>query len=497
MDPNESHLNAEVVMGGESGNVIDEPPFHILFLGNWSGDGSKTAVAERRRIEIDRDNFDETIAKLDVRLNLEFEGGRSLDLEFSELEDFHPDQLFRRVSAFGELRDLRRRLNSESTFGSASREAKAMFEISESRYDAGEVRESAPLADNLLDAILSGGAGEKNPAGSHVSADLNKLVEGLVRPHLVSIDEGDQAQLLAAVDQATSELMREILHNKRFQELEAAWRGLYFLVRRTETSSDLKIFIFDLSKDELLEDLRSAESLNETMSFRNLVAKPIQDGEPYAALFANYAFAPEVDDIAALMRISAIAAAGTSPFISHMRPDVLGVRSLSENPDAKLWGISPDTAVGKSWQTLQLQADAESLGMVIPRFLVRLPYGSDTDPAECFDFEEFDGVPTHDDYCWANGSFVAAHLLAETFSRSGWDMSRTFVQDVERLPVHVYQDGTESIYKPCAEILMTQEGAERLMKFGLMPLISYKNTDRIKLGRFQSVADTALKGRWR
>jgi type VI secretion system protein ImpC len=56
----------------------------------------------------------------------------------------------------------------------------------------------------------------------------------------------------------------------------------------------------------------------------------------------------------------------------------------------------------------------------------------------------------------------------------------------------------EKIYQPCAEVLITQAAAERLMEHGLMPLISYKNTDHVKLGRFQSIADpvTALRGRW-
>ncbi len=496
MDPNESDLIAEIVMGGETGNVIDEPPFHILFLGDWSGDANKAALAARRVIEIDRDNFDETIERLKVRLDLDLEGGRRLELEFSELEDFHPDQLFRRVATFGELRDLRRRLNNESTFNSAAREAKAMFEIDEVEGLPAPARQDSSGADGLLDAILSGESGEKPPAGSHISSDLNKLVKNLIKPHLLSIDEGDQDQLVATVDTATSELMREILHHRRFQELEAAWRGLYFLVRRTETDSDLKIFVVDVSKDELLDDLKSAGSPDETFAFKTFVKNPTEKGEPYAAVFANYGFAPDVDDIAGLMRIAKIAPAGQCVFISHMRPDALGVHSLADSEMAN-WDLTTETASGKLWGALKLQEGANSLGMVIPRFLARLPYGADTDPAETFAFEEFDGIPQHDNYLWANGSFVAAQLLADTFRRSGWDMSRTFSQDVDRLPVHVYKDGTESVYKPCAEVLMTQEGAERLMKFGLIPLISYKNTDKIKLGRFQSITDTALKGRWR
>ena len=77
-------------------------------------------------------------------------------------------------------------------------------------------------------------------------------------------------------------------------------------------------------------------------------------------------------------------------------------------------------------------------------------------------------------------------------------MDRRFLQDVENLPLYMYDSDGEKIYQPCAEVLFTQIAAERLMEHGLMPLISYKNTDRVKLGRFQSIADpvTSLRGRW-
>jgi type VI secretion system protein ImpC len=75
-------------------------------------------------------------------------------------------------------------------------------------------------------------------------------------------------------------------------------------------------------------------------------------------------------------------------------------------------------------------------------------------------------------------------------------MGRALKQDIEGLPVHVYKDGTETVFKPCGEVLLTEDACNKLMEHGLMPLISFKNTDRVKLARFQSISDTALKGMW-
>jgi type VI secretion system protein ImpC len=494
-------LEAEFTFERDRTGAIVEPPFRILMLGDWGGDAEKRPLAERKPIEIDRDNFDEVVAQLKTRANLDFGDGSSLTLEFASLDDFHPDEIFRRVPMFSELRDLRKRLKSPDTFNSAAREARQVFGIkgSEPVVTASGVEE-AP-ADNLLDAILSQPSGGAAAPKRGASGELGNLVKELVRPHLVSVDEDEQATLVSAVDAATSQLMRRILHHRRFQELEAAWRGLFFLVRRTETSTDLKIYVLDASKDEIAGDVKSAKDLTETIIHRVLVTDAIEtpDADPWAFVGGNYAFSPGVDDVAALMRISKICAAANAPFVGHMRPDVLGVHSLHDHADPSEWKTGTDSDPAKLWFALRGQAESRYLGMTVPRFLCRLPYGAETDPLENFSFEEFDGGPTHDDYCWANSSFVSAMLHAQSYSESGWDgMGQRLLQDADGLPVHVYKSGGETIHKPCAEIQMTDTGVEKLMEFGLTPLISYRAADRIKIARHQSITDppTALRGRW-
>lgn len=487
-------LETAVTLESSKTGIVDEPPFRILVLGDFSADGEKRDFDERKPIEIDRDEFDDVLGKLKVRLDLDFENDTILPLEFAELDDFHPDAIFRKVPMFSELRELRKRLKAEDTFYAAAREVRDRFNIERSKEVEPAVVEEAP-AEDLLSAILSKPSGGAPAPKPRTSSDLGNLISDLVRPHLVSVDEDEQSGMLRAVDEATSGLMRNILHHKKFQELEASWRALYFLVRRTETSTDLKIYILDVSKDELAADLKAAGSLDETVLYRHLV-KDAYDADPWAVVAGDYAFMPDVDDVATLMRISKIGSIANAPFISHMRPDLLGVHSLFEKNNVRDWNFGEDGNAGKLWSALCDQTDAAYLGMTIPRFLVRLPYGADTEPLENFNFEEFLNAPVHDQYCWANTAFVATQLLAESFSAYAWEMGRALKQDVEDLPVHIYKDGTETIYKPCAEVLLTEDACNKLMDHGLMPLVSFKNTDRVKLARFHSIADTKLKGRW-
>ncbi|MGH9819890.1 MAG: type VI secretion system contractile sheath domain-containing protein, partial [Pyrinomonadaceae bacterium] len=463
MAPSDSDFEAKFSMESDRGGIIDEPPFRILALGDWSGNAEKRDILSRRPVEIDRDNFDGVMSKLGTSLELDLQGDGAdpITLRFTELDDFHPDRIFGQVPLFADLRDVRRRLKNEDTFYEAAREVRSWFpkeeaaptETSQPDIVAESSNEEPP---DLLGQILdqpTGGAMPK-PSRSPEAQELNSLLRELVRPHLVRVDEDERAPLIAAVDGATGELMRKILHDHKFQALESAWRGLFLMVRRTETDTDLSIKILDLGKQELADHLKAADSLSNTILYKTLIADAIETpgGEPWSLIVGAYDFSPNVDDVATLVRISKIAAGAGSPIISHMRPDVLGVHSLNGNADPKGWDMTTNAEAGKLWYALRSVPEAEYLGLVIPRFLARLPYGSDTEPLEAFSFEEFDGEPSHDRYLWANAAFVCGLLLAQTFREHEWEMGTKLKQDLDGLPQHIYKLDGEPVYTPCAEV---------------------------------------------
>lgn len=510
MATSDGDLQMEFTMERERGGVVNEPPFRMLVLGDWSGDGARPDLAARGLVTVDRDNFDAVMDRLgtSLRLHVHGEGSDPITLRFSELEDFHPDRIFGQVPLFSDLRDLRRRLKSEDAFNEAAREVRSWFAAAEK--PAAEAAEpetpgaaSSDGPQDLLGQILAHPGGGAVPVRSRSieSGELNALIVDLVRPYLVRVDEDEQAKLVAAVDSATGNLMRKILHDRKFQAFEAAWRGLFFMVRRAETDSGLSIHILDVTKEELSDSLSSVSDLSATALYKTLVTDAIETpgGEPWAVTIGGYDFLPNVDDVATLVRIAKISAAAGAPFISHMRPDVLGVRSLHENTDPKSWDLSTDADAGKLWFALRSVPEAGYLGLAIPRFLARMPYGADTDPLESFSFEEFLDSPVHDGYLWANPGFACGTLLAQSYSEFGWEMGGgRFSQDLERIPLHVYKRDGETVHTPCAEVQLTDRACDLLLEYGLMALVSYKNTDHVRLARFQSITDpvTKLNGRW-
>ena len=294
--------------------------------------------------------------------------------------------------------------------------------------------------------------------------------------------------------------MQTILHHPDFQAIESAWRALRFLVYRLETDALLKVYLLDISKDELAADLSASDDLETTGTYRLFVeqATGIPGGEPWAVLAGNYTFDKTRDDAEILGRMAIIARLAGASFITAADDHFLGCDSLADTPDSDDWKRSVDAEDRQAWEALRGFPDVTYLGLVLPRFLLRLPYGEASDPVDYFDFEEMLEGSVHANYLWGNPSFACALLLAQAFGRYGWNLRPGVIQDIESLPLHVYKKQGESVIKPCAEVVFTEKSMEKILNFGLMPLLSFKNRDMIRLARFQSIADplTQLSGPW-
>lgn len=501
--------------GGDSSGArpTSEAPFCIAILGDFSGRANRgvcdpRTVAKRRAVLVDRDNFDEVLSRSGAEILLPMGDGPGLQLRFSELEDFHPDHIFQSLEIFGKLRKLRGRLQDSSTFQEAAEELGLR-----SGGSVPEPKESDPspvvapsavklasgsLLDEMIEQTEVRGVTDR-PRRS--SGDIGEFARRVVAQHLVSTPDPRQPEVLAVVDRAIGGLMRAVLHNPDLQALEAVWRATFLLVRQLETGSQLKLYLIDISKQELAADLlstnnSSAKDLRDTGVYRLLVEQSIETpgAEPWAMIVGNYRFGPGDEDSALLSRMAQIATRARALFLAEASPDLLGCSSLESTPQPREWKTPP----ARGWVELRHRPEAGAVGLALPRFLLRLPYGKKTSPLEAFDFEEFAGTPEHEDYLWGNPAFAVALLLGQCFSEAGWEMRPGTVAEIDKLPLHVYQRDGESEPKPCAEVLLTEEAVERMVEEGLIPLVSFKGRDVVRVARFQSIADPlrALAGPW-
>lgn len=504
-------VNAVASPGESSARPEPDTPFRVAILGDFSGRASRglcqpESLASRRLHLIDRDNFEEVLGGLNVELHLPMPGGQPLQLHFRELDDFHPDRIYEQVEAFAALRQLRRKLHNPQTFAEAAEEVRGWRKAIAVSKPAPAAMEPSPepglpMPEGLFDQVLDEARQQATGSSSLLTqSQWDRLIAELVDPYLLPRTDPKQPEYVASVDAAVGELMRKILHHPWFQALEASWRALYLLVSRLETGADLKIFIWDVSKDELAGDLMNRDDLAASATYRVLVDQSLHvpEAKPWALFAGDCTFGPSVADAELLGRLAKIAGAARAPWIAGADPRLAGCESLVRTPDPRDWQFVPEQEALQAWVAMRMLPEAGWTGLALPRFLLRFPYGSRTTPIEKFEFDELPGEPDHEGYLWGNPAYVCACLLGESFSRHGWDFRPGMIEEVDGLPIYVYKSEGDSVMKPCAEVLLVDRAAEAISDRGLIPLRSVKDQGAVRVETFLSTAfsPAPLRGRW-
>ncbi|MEK6238467.1 MAG: type VI secretion system contractile sheath large subunit, partial [Planctomycetales bacterium] len=186
-------------------------------------------------------------------------------------------------------------------------------------------------------------------------------------------------------------------------------------------------------------------------------------------------------DVELLGEIAAVSAASHTPFITGASPNVMRMESWQElaNPRdlTKIFG-TPEHA---AWRSLRESEDSRYLGLAMPRFLARQPYGANTNPIEDFDFEEDVEGSDHDNYTWANAAYAMATNINRSFKMYGWCTRIRGIEsggDVQGLPVHTFPTDDGGVDMKCpTEISISDRREAELANNGFMPLLHKKNSD--------------------
>ena len=292
--------------------------------------------------------------------------------------------------------------------------------------------------------------------------------------------------LIAEIDRKLTEQINVILHHPEFQALESAWRGLHYLVTHTETDEKLKLRFMDISKQELRRNIKRYKGIawDQSPLFKQIYEEEYGQlgGEPYGCLVADYYFDHSAPDVDLLSSIGRIAASAHVPFITGASPSVLQMESWQELANPRdLTKIFTRNLEYAAWNALRLSEDSRYIGLTMPRFLARLPYGIRTNPVDAFSFEEDTEGADHSRYVWANAAYSMAVNINRSFKNYGWCTMIRGVESggvVEKLPCHTFptDDGGVDIKCP-TEIAISDRREAELAKNGFIPLIHRKNTD--------------------
>lgn len=291
--------------------------------------------------------------------------------------------------------------------------------------------------------------------------------------------------VIAALDKKLTDQVNLILHHPDFQALEGAWRGLHYLVNNTETDTQLKIKVFNISKKELarnLERFRGA-AWDQSPLFKKIYEDGygVLGGEPYGCLVGDYHFDHSPTDVGLLSDMAKIAAAAHAPFIAGASPAVMRMDSWLELSNPSSLSKIFDTPEHAAWKSLRKSDDARYIGLAMPRFLARLPYGAKTKPVDEFAFEEDTASADSSKYTWANSAYAMATNITAAFKTYGWCTQIRGVEsggNVPGLPVHTFPTDDGGVDMKCpTEIAITDRRENELAGLGFMPLLHRKNSD--------------------
>jgi len=329
--------------------------------------------------------------------------------------------------------------------------------------------------------------------------EIRKMIDALLAPVLDGkrIKAGLFKRIdmtIAEIDARLAKQVNAIIHQPEFKALEGAWRGLEYLVKCKPPGQHVQVRVLNISKKKLGDTLEkfSSESGQVGWDQSPIFKQAYRDrfdmpgGEPFGCMVGDYQFDKSATDINLLKRLSQVCGAAHMPFLSAASPNLLGLKSWRDLPDVAEIGAKMSTPDYAAWNSLRQSEDSRYLGLTLPRFLARLPYGPGKNPVESFEFTEdlrptSEGESKHDNYVWANAAYAMAANIADAFHTTAFCVAIRGVEGggkVEGLPIDTFPTDDGGVDAQCpTEYAISQRREAELGRLGFLPLSHWQNTD--------------------
>ncbi len=427
----------------------------------------------------------------------------NVELAFHSIDDFYPTAIVRQVDALDTLyrerchlggllgkldgNDLLCRLLNEVVADATKQKAlKAAF-------DGKTDKEIAELeVDQTIQAIIDDGGMALDAAQVPFAKILLGAFTTGVIGEGISRDEGKTehqdcvariSDRVAVIDKILSRQMDFILHDPDFQRLEGSWRGLHYFVLNTETSTRLKLKLLNISKEDLLKDLNKAVTFDQSALFKMIYENEYgtYGGEPYSVLLGDYEIGRHPGDMRFLNLIGQVAAAAHAPFIINAYAKLFDLTDLAAlQKPRELSKIFESQELNK-WRRFREMEDSRYVSLTLPRVLMRLPYGPDTNPVEGFNFQETVNGGDTKSFLWSGAAYVLAQRITNASSLYSWTAAIRGVEGgglVEGLPAYTFKTHQGDIALTCpTEISITDRGEKELDDLGFMAICRGKERD--------------------
>lgn len=285
------------------------------------------------------------------------------------------------------------------------------------------------------------------------------------------------------IDKLLTDQLNAIMHDQKFQALEASWRGLSDMVFGTETSTRLKLRLLNVSKDELVKDLTTAVDHDMSVLFKKIYEEEYGTfgGNPYSLMIGDYSFGRTDKDMTFLEKISKVAAAAHAPFIASAAPALFDMKSFTDLGVPRDMSKIFESAELVRWNEFRKSEDSRYVSLVLPSYAARLPYGSKTVPVDNFNFEEDVNGKDHSKYLWANSAYLLGLRITDAFAKYGWSTAIRGVEGggkVEGMTAHVYETSEgDKVLKCPTEVTITDRREKELNDLGFIAIVNSKGSN--------------------
>jgi type VI secretion system protein ImpC len=493
----------------ELGDAIEqrELPLIVGILADLSGNPKEAlpVLKERNFVEIDRDNFDEVLDGYTPRITIKVddvltdeEGNKTnIELIFSSINDFSPLRLVEKIPATAalyqariHLRDFLAKLDGNDELDGLLTELLADDALAEeliTAYDGAEDMSQVAPSEFMGKLLAEGGMVLDESQQAYALALMGQFTQDILvdGPDGASGDAaGRMNDRIAVIDNKLTQQINLVMHEPAFQNLEASWRGLHFLVMNTETNTRLKLRVLNVSKKDLLKDLQKASEFDQSSLFKKVYEDEFgtYGGDPFSLLMGDYEFGRHPEDIELLEKISGVAAAAHAPFISAAYAKMFDLQDFYRLAQPRDLSKIFESAELIKWRSFRDSEDSRYVSLTLPKVLLRLPYGPNTVVVDGFDFtEEVDGTDASR-YLWGNPAFILCQRITNAYSKYGWLAAIRGVEGgglVEGLPAHTFKTEAGDIKLTCpTQIAITDRREKELNDLGFMAILHCKGTDK-------------------
>jgi type VI secretion system protein ImpC len=343
---------------------------------------------------------------------------------------------------------------------------------------------AAAAEGSLLDSILSETKMKPADEGYQVARrGVAAFIAEMLAPNKAAekVDKASVDAMIAEVDRKLSAQVNEVLHHPDVQKLESAWRSLRFVIEKVDFRENIKVELLSVDKETLQSDLEDSPDLTKSGFYRIAYSNEygVFGGKPFGVMNVNYDFSPGPQDVELLRKLGAVASMSHCPVIANAGPKFFGDDSFKNLPTLKDLKSQFEGPQYARWNSFRESEDARYIGLAMPRFLLRLPYGENTVPVKSFNFSE-DVVDHHDRYLWGYASNALVTRIADSFAKYRWAPNIIGPQSggtVENLPLHQYEAMGEIQTKVPTEVQLTERREYELSEEGFIGLTFRKDAD--------------------